>query len=95
MKECTLEIPINEESVILLNRDGVVLFEGDEVQASRISNIIPPVAGGCTHRHLLSGLYEQENDSIVVKIQDGFELNSVVEVEIVDCIIKRVSVCWP
>ncbi|GAB6261037.1 hypothetical protein L4174_022360 [Photobacterium sp. CCB-ST2H9] len=94
MKSCTLLIPIDESSIILRSCDGLVLFQGDEFQANKFCNIIPPVAGGDTYRHVLSGVYECKNGSIIVRIQDGFDLDSMVEVVFDTSIIKRISVYW-
>jgi hypothetical protein len=95
MEECLLEIPADETSVTLSTTDGGRLFVGDEFQALRVSNLLPPVAGGSSHRHYLKGQFERREDHILVQIPDGYDLDSTVELEIYGDVIKRIAVCWP
>lgn len=95
MEECLLEIPADETSVTLSTTDGGQLFVGDEFQALRVSNLLPPVAGGSSYRHYLKGQFERREDHIFVQILDGYDLDSAVELEIFGDGIKRIAVCWP
>lgn len=95
MEECLLEIPADETSVTLSTTDGGQLFVGDEFQALRVSNLLPPVAGGSSYRHYLKGQFERREDHIFVQILDGYDLDSTVELEIFGDGIKRIAVCWP
>lgn len=96
MRSCVVEIPLDASFMRIRDERDIELFLGDEDQASRILNIIPPGVGGKTHLIYLRGEIIREKDNIlVVYTKEARDLESAVEIEVSGSTVRRVSVVWP
>ncbi len=96
MRTCVVEIPLDASFMRIRDDRDIELFLGDEDQALRVLNIIPPGVGGQTHLIYLRGEITSEKDNIlVVYTKEAIDLESAVEIEVCGSTVRRVSVIWP
>lgn len=89
-----LKIPGDRLSAsIVSDSETLVHFEGDEDQTARMTFAIPPMVGGNMYTVSEGDLIEC-GDVMCLKIEDGAGLDSDVEIEFADNIVRKVSVTW-
>jgi hypothetical protein len=95
MNKPLLEIPADQSRITVKDERGELVFSGDDMQALRVSNIVPPIIGGDTHRVYLEAGIERDHADIIVKAHYDFDLDAYLEIRIRQDSIKQISVCWP
>lgn len=95
MKKPLLEIPADQSCITIKDERGDLVFSGDDIQALRVSNIVPPIVGGDTHRVYLEASLERDQEDIIAKVHYDFDLDAHLEIRINRNTIKQIAVCWP
>ncbi len=95
MNKPLLEIPVDQSRITIKDEQGNLVFSGDDMQALRVSNIIPPIIGGDTHRVYLEADIKHNHADIIVTVPYDFDLDAHLEIRIKQDAIKQISVCWP